>query len=1399
MNKKKVGFLIVVFALGFLLANSNYDIHVDLVEAGEWVDIPIELEYDQEQFTLAGTSNDYIDAWQSTTYGTYATGPPSGMGTDSNGPSGDTHLTEASFSESSFTTVTSYTGGSRPSGWTDSGFDYSMTWGASYVTISGTDAGPNWAQIITNRHDMSSYDDTRIKFRWRETGEAIEAGDFYVDARESGGYITVWTCPSSQSSWTDVTIDRTWAGSGWDAKFYFSDIDWSLYPDGASETYELDNIYLQGKSSNTYYRFQMVFKWTGVDTAYKSATLYIDFYTALTGSDDLDFYFEGGDSTPDHLIQDNAQNDFNVDVTSYLYGASTIYLDIRDDYRSGDSVQTTAYIQRCYLVLSNNPPSSSTFGSFSNLLSGTILAEYNYVTQKVNVTDTDGYANLDYVEYSMYENARSTEQWSIRWTQATDSFAEHDTPARIVLGTCSSQEIDSNTRELTFNFTIDFDYYIIVGSDMRSYVYDDVGESSTTWYEAGPDTEDRVQISTTMNDGSGTIDRGNIGGTFTANGTVSYYGFSSYYPYDIDSAFVRVSSVDVSGGPWDSADYDESDGSFSATVDADSSVGQDTYTFTFYQSGSARTNTETDTYIADRVIVRSYNNTAPFDPYVLGWPTPHIDVSGAVTFYFEIEYEYDSTDVSTGTWTETGISSTYDTGGKWNWVENANTVALYTYNTVAGSDTTHGINVVNQDSKQLQVIGDRMILMASYNDADNRAGIRERVLWTVWLQAEYGSENITACEGGITWNGLGYHDGGDSNGLFWVEIAISTVQNKTFDTIAAITHGGSAPGYYLYTVNQNGISAWCIYDRILVANYTVSDTHVNLNDDVTPQVTLIYDFDDTAVTGEDVWVNGYECTELGSGDYEFASPISRSTVGTIVLDDVDIAGNNNAGIPDGYWTFSNNGQSVTIIWDKIQVTMSANMTWVYIGYYAEINATAMYQYDGASSDCTITVNTTLSDNEDVMYETVGLRSWLATGVSGDSEGITAFDTTTASVIWDAVVAPSTNYYWTQEDIFNVWMHMSSNVWVFEYDSDPLSEWSDDVSRVQAYINGTANEYGIIDAVGNLYTLAIGPFGPTWYYVNVSLYWTDTVQGRTYNIYVKSFVAPVDILHSIHIEDSGMDIQDAWITFIVHTNWGNASFTVWDNDTLVGHSATEGWYQIAKPSVVGLHNYTVLINGSHGAADTSSQIKDWSTSDSWEWRNMKFTVNPVTLSVDEVMIQQNNETVVVTARVFTPVLSMSYWVYEASVLVDSGGFTVAESGSYFSVWWEKASAVSTANWSLTIGTGSSNVTVPGFNVVVDSADYITTNNASNYEDNRTTEEIEEQIIVEGDFVQGDTPETAAFETLSMIVYAIALPGVGAIFYFLGKGREKRRRVQPDVTRGTGSARSLTGQRGARTRQ
>jgi hypothetical protein len=463
----------------------------------------------------------------------------------------------------------------------------------------------------------------------------------------------------------------------------------------------------------------------------------------------------------------------------------------------------------------------------------------------------------------------------------------------------------------------------------------------------------------------------------------------------------------------------------------------------------------------------------------------------------------------------------------------------------------------------------------------------------------------------------GYQDGQDYNGLHWFETAMSTLQNKTFDTIAAISYGDTGNDqYYLYTVNQNGISTWCVWDRILVSGYTVADSRVDLSTGVTPSVSLIYDYDDTPVTDETVFVNGYATSHTGDGSYQFDSPISRSTVGAITLDDVTIGGDNEYGIPGGYWTFSQNGQSTTIIWDKVRIVMSANVTWSYIGYYAQVNATGSYWYDGTTFTGTIEVNVTEDESFDVMYDTVGERRWLATAVSDSLFGLTGWNTSTITITWDAITVATTTYYWTQEDVDSVWMHMSSNVWVFQYDNDPMSQGATGDAIIRAYINGTGNEYGVIDDVGNLYTLLIGPFNTNWYYVNVTLRWQVTIQGQSYDIFIKWFLAEVDIKHTIYIENFEIEPTDFYFWVAFQSNWNNASIIIWDDAINSGTlwsdaiywSSSEGMHTWDRSTIVGVHNITFLINGS--ATAQSEQTRDFSISDSWWWYNFSYIVRAV---------------------------------------------------------------------------------------------------------------------------------------------------------------------------------------------
>ena len=100
------------------------------------------------------------------------------------------------------------------------------------------------------------------------------------------------------------------------------------------------------------------------------------------------------------------------------------------------------------------------------------------------------------------------------------------------------------------------------------------------------------------------------------------------------------------------------------------------------------------------------------------------------------------------------------------------------------------------------------------------------------------------------------------------------------------------------------------------------------------------------------------------------------------------------------------------------------------------------------------------------------------------------------------------------------------------------------------------------------------------------------------------------------------VGDNWITFGFVSNKGTATYYVWDNSTLIGGS-NEGFYQVAKPNVVGLHNYSILINSSQTTVDSTHQVRNFAASSLWIWQNFKYTVNAVTLAItDRLAIAQD---------------------------------------------------------------------------------------------------------------------------------------------------------------------------------
>lgn len=282
--------------------------------------------------TPAADTFQYIDAVQTTTYGTITNGPPDGMGVDSDGPSGDTEILEASFTDSTYTQL-EYTGfGSAPSGWTFTAFTVSGGY-ATADTTAGTRA------VITKAYDLTSYDGARLVFSHRSTASTYEYTDWKI-YKYTGSWADVTNIGSGSATWDteDVSVTSSYSAFQFKIEDFAADSD---------ENIQTDNWYIYGITETTCYRLEVVLRFDSVTTGLASYALYIDFYTALTGSDDLDFYIGTG-TDPTTLIASDKQDDFSVAVTSYIT-ASTVYLKMNDNYRSGDTSATTMYIQRCYL------------------------------------------------------------------------------------------------------------------------------------------------------------------------------------------------------------------------------------------------------------------------------------------------------------------------------------------------------------------------------------------------------------------------------------------------------------------------------------------------------------------------------------------------------------------------------------------------------------------------------------------------------------------------------------------------------------------------------------------------------------------------------------------------------------------------------------------------------------------------------------------------------------------------------------------------------------------------------------------------------------------------------------------------------------------------------------------
>ncbi|MFW9809855.1 MAG: hypothetical protein ACFFE6_10815, partial [Candidatus Thorarchaeota archaeon] len=393
-------------------------------------------------------------------------------------------------------------------------------------------------------------------------------------------------------------------------------------------------------------------------------------------------------------------------------------------------------------------------------------------------------------------------------------------------------------------------------------------------------------------------------------------------------------------------------------------------------------NTQTQDVIWDRVQVQSYSVT-----------DNRVNVNANVNLDVTLVYDYDNSAVTDGTVTINGASATHQVAGVWRAVVNESTVSENTYNLVACSDNTYNISTVDQNGQSQQVIWDQ-ITVRSYSVLDSRVNIGDDVNIDVTIEYEY--DDTPVLDGTVTINGASATPQG--LGVWRITDSEASVMLNSYDLVVC---SGNANG--ISSINQNTQSVDVIWDRVQVQSYSVSDSRVGLNDNVNIDVTIVYDYDNSAVTDGTVTINGLSATHQAAGVWRVTD--TKATVQLFTYNTVACTGTYY-----GISTVDQNSQSTAVIWDQLVVTIGVGDSTPINGVQANFTLIVTFDYDDSS--CTsyqivIDRNATwwhsfdfgnISQFTDTNANVIYLYN--ASLVSSESTyGITVFTTNTQQVTW----------------------------------------------------------------------------------------------------------------------------------------------------------------------------------------------------------------------------------------------------------------------------------------------------------------------------------------------------------------------------------------------------------------
>jgi M6 family metalloprotease-like protein len=261
---------------------------------------------------------------------------------------------------------------------------------------------------------------------------------------------------------------------------------------------------------------------------------------------------------------------------------------------------------------------------------------------------------------------------------------------------------------------------------------------------------------------------------------------------------------------------------------------------------------------------------------------------------------------------------------------------------------------------------DRLYGLTSVSDTGHMTIIWDQVLVTFSLKGQRANAGSPA---EIKINGIYAYDSMIWNGTATFNDTLTKNEVGAFDyAITSITD----PLYGLVTFTSN--VGTIIFDRVKL-NLTIANSRINVGEEAEIYAAGTYEYDNSTWNG--TFISNDTLTKSTVGNYSFT--------GTAITD-------------LQYHLSAFECNSVSIVWDRVNVTLYTADTRISIGTNAQINWTGVYEYDGRP----LTGNITLSD--DLTKNDVGTISYRVESVSDTLYGLTAFTSNTIQIVFDDLIS-----------------------------------------------------------------------------------------------------------------------------------------------------------------------------------------------------------------------------------------------------------------------------------------------------------------------------------------------------------------------------------------------------------